>query len=64
MRETSDKADLGPFTLAVEPAFRPVGWYSWLICRDGRAFQRGERAFPTEQKARADGIAAIGRLLR
>lgn len=64
MRESPDTADRGPFTVTVSPAFRPAGWYSWLICRDGRPFQRGERSFPTEQKARADGIATIERLLR
>ncbi|GJD59392.1 hypothetical protein MTDSW087_04308 [Methylobacterium dankookense] len=64
MPELTDKADRPPFTLTVSPAFRPAGWYSWLICRDGRPYQRGERSFPTEQKARADGAAAIDRLLR
>ncbi|GJD91378.1 MULTISPECIES: hypothetical protein [Methylobacterium] len=64
MREISHNTDHGLFTLTVSAAFRPTGWYMWLICRDGRPFQRGERSFRTEQRARMDGIAAMERLLR
>lgn len=64
MQEIDPKADRAAFTLTISPAFRPAGWYAWLICRDGRPYQRGERPFPTEHKARVDGTAAIERLLR
>jgi hypothetical protein len=64
MQEISRNSDQGHFTLTVSAAFRPTGWYTWLISRDGRPYQRGERSFRTEQRARLDGIAAMERLLR
>lgn len=63
MQEISQNTEHGLITLTITAAFRPTGWYTWVICREGRPYQRAERSFRTEQRAQHDGIAAMRRLL-
>ena len=52
-----------PFTLEIEPPKSPGGSYQWAIRKNGKLVQRSDRNYPTEAKARENGLAQIEKLL-
>jgi hypothetical protein len=52
-----------PYTLEIEPPKRPGGSYQWAIRKNGKLAQRSDRNYPTEAKARENGLAQIEKLL-
>ncbi|KAB1077206.1 hypothetical protein F6X53_19890 [Methylobacterium soli] len=56
--------DAHPFTLEIGLAFRPVGYCTWEIRKHGQLIQRSDRSHRTAARAKADGLAAMERLVR
>jgi hypothetical protein len=52
-----------PYTLEIEPPKSPGGSYQWAIRKNGKLAQRSDRNYPTEAKARENGLAQIEKLL-
>jgi hypothetical protein len=53
-----------PYTLEVLPAARPAGHFQWTIRRAGTLIQRSDRAHPSEDAARKNGMTEVERKLR
>lgn len=64
----SDEAkgpDLPPYALEILSPDSPgcgSGSWRWAIRRNGRVYQRSDRSYPTEAKARSDGAAMLDRV--
>jgi hypothetical protein len=52
-----------PYALEVGLAPKSESFFRWTIRKGGKVFQRSDRDFTSEEKARAHGFAMIERLL-
>ena len=61
MTENTDRTY--PYTLDVQPSAGSDRDFQWTIRKNGKVYQRSDRKYPSEAKAREQGLEVIEKLL-